>query len=102
MPTTIAPGDLDATASTPHLSRRHLFSRASIQSRLLLMLLATSVLSAAIVGFIGYQSGHESLRESVFDRLTEIREAQTRTLGIGVADLKDSLVIYSRGATATQ
>lgn len=105
MSTTIPHGphaELDATASTPHLSRRRLFSRASIQSRLLLMLLATSVLSAAIVGFIGYQSGHESLRASVFDRLTEIREAQTRTLGIGVADLKDSLVIYSRGATATQ
>ncbi len=95
MPTTIAPGDLDATASTPRLSRRRLFSRASIQSRLCSMLLATSVLSAAVVGFIGYQSGHESLRASVFDRLTEIREAQTRTLRIGVADLKDSLVIYS-------
>lgn len=34
-----------------------------------MMLLVTSVLSAAVVGAIGYQSGRSSLRESVFDRL---------------------------------
>ncbi|WP_304116723.1 adenylate/guanylate cyclase domain-containing protein [Mycolicibacterium bacteremicum] len=94
--------DPGSDVSKPPLSRRRVFSRASIQSRLLLMLLATSVLSAAVVGFIGYQSGHQSLRSSVFDRLTEIQQAQTRTLEIGVADLKNSLVIYSRGSTATQ
>jgi len=66
------------------------------------MLLVTSVLSAAVVGAIGYQSGRSSLRESVFDRLTEIRQSQSRQLQEGIGDLKDSLVIYSRGATSTQ
>ena len=44
------------------------------------MLLLTSILSAAVVGAIGYQSGRNSLRASVFDRLTEIRQSQIRQL----------------------
>ena len=80
--------------------RRRLLSRVSIQSKLLLMLLLTSVLSAAIVGAIGYQSGRNSLRAAVFDRLTEIRESQTRQIETQFADLKNSLVIYTRGSTA--
>jgi class 3 adenylate cyclase len=83
-------------------SRRRLMSRVSIQSKLLVMLLLTSILSAAIVGAIGYQSGRSSLRASVFDRLTEIRQSQSRQLQVGISDLKNSLVIYSRGSTATQ
>ncbi|MGO4445162.1 adenylate/guanylate cyclase domain-containing protein [Mycobacterium sp. 2YAF39] len=89
-------------APKPRGLRRRVTSRISIQSKLLMMLLATSVLSAAVVGAIGYQSGRSSLRESVFDRLTEIRQSQSRQLQEGIGDLKDSLVIYSRGATATQ
>ena len=83
-------------------SRRRLMSRVSIQSKLLVMLLLTSVLSAAIVGAIGYQSGRNSLRASVFDRLTEIRQSQSRQLQSEIEDLKNSLVIYSRGSTASQ
>jgi class 3 adenylate cyclase len=83
-------------------SHRRLMSRVSIQSKLLVMLLLTSILSAAIVGAIGYQSGRTSLRTSVFDRLTEIRQSQSRQLQVGISDLKNSLVIYSRGSTTTQ
>ncbi|WP_413467040.1 adenylate/guanylate cyclase domain-containing protein [Mycolicibacterium sp. 120270] len=79
--------------------RRRVLSRISIQSKLLAMLLVTSVLSAAVVGVIGYQSGRSSLRASVFDRLTEIRASQTRQLEAQFSDLKNSLVIYTRGAT---
>ena len=67
-----------------------------------MMLLITSVLSAAVVGAIGYQSGRSSLRDSAFARLTEIRQSQSRQLREGIGDLKDSLVIYSRGATSIQ
>ncbi|ORB29851.1 adenylate/guanylate cyclase domain-containing protein [Mycolicibacterium parafortuitum] len=74
----------------------------SIQSKLLLMLLLTSILSAAVVGAIGYQSGRSSLRASVFDRLTEIRESQSRQLETQFSDLKNSLAIYSRGNTAAE
>ncbi|MBI3216834.1 MAG: HAMP domain-containing protein [Mycobacterium sp.] len=82
--------------------RRRLLSRMSIQSKLLIMLLVTSVLSAAVVGAIGYQSGRDSLRTSVFDRLTEIRQGQSRQLQSQISDLRNSLVVYSRGSTATQ
>jgi len=82
-------------------ARQGVLSRVSIQSKLLVMLLLTSILSAAVVGAIGYQSGRSSLRASVFDGLTEIRQSQTRQLQTQVADLKNSLVIYSRGTTAT-
>lgn len=79
-----------------------MLSRMSIQSKLLLMLLLTSILSAAVVGAIGYQSGRSSLRASVFDRLTEIRESQSRQLETQFSDLKNSLAIYSRGNTAAE
>jgi len=100
-PTETAP-TIEASDSIepPRRIRRRLLSRVSIQSKLLVMLLVTSILSAAVVGFIGYQSGRSSLRVSVFDRLTEIRQAQSRQLQTGIADLKNSLVVYSRGSTA--
>jgi class 3 adenylate cyclase len=101
-PTETAP-KIEASDSieSPRRIRRRLLSRVSIQSKLLVMLLVTSILSAAVVGFIGYQSGRNSLRASVFDRLTEIRQAQSRQLQTGIADLKNSLVVYSRGSTTT-
>jgi len=96
----------DKAAAPESPSKRRLpwrvFSRVSIQSKLLVMLLLTSILSAAVVGAIGYQSGRASLRESVFDRLTEIREAQMRQITAQFSDLEDSLIIYSRGTTATE
>jgi hypothetical protein len=91
-----------APAQKPRSFRRRVLSRISIQSKLLAMLLVTSVLCAAVVGFIGYQSGRSSLRASVFDGLTEIRASQSRQLESQFADLKDSLVIYTRGATAIE
>jgi class 3 adenylate cyclase len=85
----------------PRSLRRRVLSRISIQSKLLVMLLVTSILSAAVVGAIGYQSGRSSLRASVFDRLTEIRASQSRQLEAQFAELRNSLVIYTRGSTAT-
>jgi class 3 adenylate cyclase len=76
-------------------------AQVSIQSKLLVMLLLTSVLSAAVVGAIGYQSGRNSLRTSVFDRLTEIRESQSRQLQSQISDIKSSLMVYTRGSTTT-
>jgi HAMP domain-containing protein len=61
----------------------------------------TSILSAAVVGAIGYQSGRSSLRASVFDALTEIRQSQTRQLAAQLSDLQNSLVVFTRGSTAT-
>lgn len=87
---------------SPRIQRRRVLSRISIQSKLLTMLLVTSVASAAVVGFIGYQSGRNSLRDSVFDRLTEIRTAQARQLETQFQGFRDSLVIFTRGTTAIE
>src|SRR3954466_13245831 len=97
----------DSGVNTEPVRRRRPFrlpvmSRVSIQSKLLVMLLVTSILSAAVVGFIGYQSGRNSLRASVFDALTEIRQSQTRQLAAQLSDLQNSLVVYTRGATTTE
>ena len=62
---------------------------SAFSPKLLVMLLVTSVLSAAVVGAIGYQSGRSSLRASVFDRLTEIRGSQSRQLEAKFTDLED-------------
>lgn len=91
-----------APAAKPRILRRRALSRVSIQSKLLVMLLVTSVLSAAVVGAIGYQSGRSSLRAAVFDSLTEIRQSQTRQLQSQIADLQSSLVVFTRGSTATE
>lgn len=82
-------------------AKRSLLERVSIQSKLILMLLTMSVLATAIAGGIGFQSGRSSLRAAVFDRLTSVREAQARVLELGLSDITGSLVIISRGETAT-
>jgi class 3 adenylate cyclase len=92
--------------STPRFGgrapKRGLLRRLSIQSKLLLMLLTMSVLATAFAGAIGFQSGRSSLRESSFERLTATREAQSRVLELGLADLMSSMVIFASGETANE
>ncbi|MEZ0049875.1 hypothetical protein ABIA30_000865 [Mycobacterium sp. MAA66] len=65
------------------------------------MLLTASVISAAVVGIIGYQSGRASLRNAAFDRLTQVRASQALQLAVQVADLKNAFLVYTSGpATA--
>jgi hypothetical protein len=82
----------------PRTLRRRVLSRVSIQSKLLAMLLVTSVLSAAVVGFIGYQSGRSSLRadeaEDEFEtpeRLNGSLEIIAPTLRLNRADMEAML-----------
>nr|WP_238950852.1 adenylate/guanylate cyclase domain-containing protein [Mycobacterium sp. IDR2000157661] len=66
------------------------------------MLLVTSILSAAVVGAIGFHSGRTSIRASVFDQLTEIRGSQSRQLESQFRDLENSMIVWTRGATTTE
>ena len=78
-------------------------SRVSIQSKLLVMLLLTSILSAAVVGAIGFQSGRTSLR-GVGVRPAD-RDPASRRRGNWsrkFTDLEDSLIVYTRGATTAE
>ncbi|GAB3027400.1 adenylate/guanylate cyclase domain-containing protein [Mycobacterium bourgelatii] len=72
----------------------------SIQSKLMLLLLLSSILSVAAVVVVGFQSGRGSLQHAAYERLTELREAQKRAVETLFADLTNSLTIYARGLTA--
>src|SRR6478609_9961548 len=74
--------------------------RFGIQSKLLIMLLATSILSALVVGFVGYTSGKNALQNAAFNQLTQVRESRAREITSFFDQLKNSLVIYTRGSTA--
>lgn len=79
--------------------RRRLLSKVSIQSKLVVMMVMCTIVAATVVGIIGFQAGRSSLRDSVFNRLTEVRESQSRSLQTELTDLKNSMIIYTRGAT---
>lgn len=83
------------------IRRRRPLNRVSIQSKLILMMVLCTVVAATVVGIIAFQTGRSSLRASVFNRLTEVRESQSRELSGQISDLKNSLIIYCRGATTT-
>jgi class 3 adenylate cyclase len=82
------------------LRRRRLLSRFSIQSKLVLMMVLCTIIAATVVGLIAFQAGRSSLRTQVFNRLTEVRESQSRALQSEFNDLQNSLVLYSHGAIA--
>ena len=78
--------------------RTTFLNRFSIQSKLILMLVLCTILAAAVVGGIAFQTGRNSLRTGAFSRLTEVREAQSRELTTQLVDLKSALVTYTHGA----
>jgi class 3 adenylate cyclase len=82
--------------------RRHprKLSRLSIQSKIILMLLVSSLASLAVIGVVGYVSGRNTLLPVAAERVTQLREAQKRAIEMLFADLTNSLVVYSRGSTA--
>ncbi|MBX7431357.1 HAMP domain-containing protein [Mycobacterium sp. Y57] len=70
----------------------------SIQSKLIVVLVLYTIVAAVVVGVVAFQAGRTSIRSSVFDRLTEIRESQSQALERQLTDLKNSLIIYTHGA----
>ncbi|TPG35240.1 adenylate/guanylate cyclase domain-containing protein [Mycolicibacterium hodleri] len=97
--------DAEAAPRTgkPHrlerLKRSRPLAKVSIQSKLVVMMVLCTIVAAAVVGIIGFQAGRSSLRDSVFNRLTELRESQSRSLVDQLSDLKSSMIIDTRGAT---
>jgi len=75
--------------------------RVSIQSKLILMLVLCTILAAAVVGTIAYQTGRDSLRTAAINRLVETRESQKRALVDEVTNLRNALLTYTYG-TMTQ
>jgi class 3 adenylate cyclase len=87
-------------APAPKSGRRpRLLSRVSIQSKVMVMLLVSSILSVAVIGVIGFESGRSALRTAASQRLAELRQSQKRAVEALFSDLANSLIVYSRDPT---
>jgi class 3 adenylate cyclase len=87
-------------APRPTRSRRR--ARLGIQSKLLAMLLAVSVLAIVVAGFFGYQSGSRGLTASAYEQLNSVRDARTREVNALFAVLRRSALLNGLNATGTQ
>jgi class 3 adenylate cyclase len=74
----------------------------SIQSKIMVMLLVSSLASLAVIGVVEYVSGRRTLMPIAAERMTQLREGQKRAIEMLFADLSNSLAIYSRGFTADE
>jgi len=90
----------EAEAAPPKEKRRRRGGGLSIQSKLLIMLLAVSLVSSVIVGIIGFVSGRESLRAAAIDQLTTIRELRAHELETAMADVQRGVTLDSRNLSA--
>lgn len=85
---------------TARTSRRR--AGLSIQSKLLIMLLAVSLLGSVVVGVIGFVNGRGSLQDAAFARLTTIRELRSEEIEREMASLQRGVRLDSRNASAVQ
>ncbi|MBB3157497.1 class 3 adenylate cyclase [Microbacterium proteolyticum] len=90
-------GPENATPDTKIARRR---GYLSVQSRLLIMLLAASLVSTAVVGAVGYISGRESLRAEVVDKLTAMRELRTGEITALLGEVQREAALASNNASA--
>ena len=72
----------------------------SIQSKLLVMLLAVSLLSSIIVGAIGFLNGRQSLHAAAVDQLITIRSMRAAEVVEAIEDVKESASLNSRNLSA--
>jgi hypothetical protein len=79
--------------------RRRWRGRLGIQSKLLAMLLAVSVVSVLVTGFFGYRSGSQALVDAEYEQLTSVRDARTREVNALFAVLRRSVLLNSANAT---
>ena len=97
-----APLEQTVPATTGWRRRPRLLARLSIQSKIMVMLLVSSLASLAVIGVVGYVSGRHTLMPIAAERMIQLREGQRRAIEMLFADLSNSLAIYSRGFTADE
>ena len=72
------------------------------QSKLLIMLLAVSVLSVLIAGVIGYASGTSSLRNAEYQRLSQLRDSRAREITAFYRGIENAATVLTHSsATVT-
>ena len=70
-----------------------------IQSKLLVMLLAVSILAALVVGAVGYVNGKDSLQQAAFNQVTSLRESRTTELKRSFRQFTQTVVAQTRNAS---
>lgn len=71
------------------------FGRLSIQSKMVLLLLAVSLASIAAIAVVSYQSGKAALTKSVLNQLQGVRVAKTTALKTRLESLRDQVISMS-------
>lgn len=72
------------------------------QSKLLIMLLAVSVVSVLVAGIIGYTSGTNSLRAAEYQRLVQLRESRHREIAAYYESISNAATVLTHSnATIT-
>lgn len=69
----------------------------SIQSTVLIMLLAVSLTSNVLVGVIGYVNATDSLRDAAFQSLAEVRDSRTREVQRLFRTIEATVAVHARG-----
>ena len=82
--------------------RRHPRARFSIQSKIMVMLLVSTLASLAVICVVEYFSGRRALLPAEAERMVQLREGQKRAIEMLFADLTNSLIVYSSGSTAIE
>lgn len=82
--------------------RPRALSRISIQSKVMVMLLVSSLASLGVIGTVEYVAARDALVPAASERMTQMRAAQKRAIETLFSDLSDALVVYSRGSTALE
>ena len=77
-------------------------SRLSIQSKILVMLLVSSLASLAVICVVEFIAGRHALLPAAEGRAVQAREAQKRAMEMLFGDLTNSLAVYSSGSTAVE
>lgn len=72
----------------------------SIQSKLLLMLLSVSLVSAVIVGAIGFTNGRQALQDAAIDQLISIREMRAAEITYTIDSVTREAALQSRNLSA--
>ncbi|BDZ51685.1 adenylate/guanylate cyclase domain-containing protein [Frondihabitans sucicola] len=73
-----------------------------IQSKLLVMLLAVSILATLVIGAIGYVNGRNSLQDAAFQQVTNLRESRTSELKRTLQGIEQAVVLDSRNQSAIE
>jgi class 3 adenylate cyclase len=68
------------------------------QSKLLVMMLVVSVGSALVAGLIGYTFGTTSLRDTEYQRLTQLRESRVREINAFYGGITDAATVLTHSS----